>query len=54
TAGRKSRVSFHMGEAEGDNDDDEHEEQHSRPERENPADIARRLWDSPVGIQVEG
>ncbi|KAG9586206.1 hypothetical protein KCU97_g9358, partial [Aureobasidium melanogenum] len=39
TAGRKSRVSFHMGEAEGDNDDDEHEEQHSRPERENPADI---------------
>ncbi|KAG9523106.1 hypothetical protein KCV07_g2773, partial [Aureobasidium melanogenum] len=54
TAGRKSRVSFHMGETEGDNDDDEHEEQHSRPERENPADIARRLWDSPVGIQVEG
>lgn len=54
TAGRKFRVSFHMGETEGDNDDDEHEEQHSRPERENPADIARRLWDSPVGIQVEG
>ncbi|KAG9947616.1 hypothetical protein KCU85_g5628, partial [Aureobasidium melanogenum] len=54
TAGRKSRVSFHMGEAEGDNDDEQHEEQNSRPDRETPADIARRLWDAPVGIQVEG
>ncbi|CAD0107933.1 unnamed protein product [Aureobasidium uvarum] len=54
TAGRKSRVSFHMGEAEGDNDDDEHEEHNSRSDRETPADIARRLWDAPIGIQVEG
>jgi hypothetical protein len=53
TAGRKSRVSFHMGEAEGDNDDDEHDEHNTRSDRESPADIARRLWDSPVGIQVE-
>jgi hypothetical protein len=53
TAGRKSRVSFHMGEAEGDNDDDEHDEPSTRSDRETPADIARRLWDSPVGIQVE-
>ncbi|CAD0083574.1 unnamed protein product [Aureobasidium vineae] len=54
TAGRKSRVSFHMGEAEGDNDDDEQDEHNSRSDRETPADIARRLWDSPIGIQVEG
>ncbi|KAI4721264.1 hypothetical protein E4T48_02404 [Aureobasidium sp. EXF-10727] len=54
TAGRKSRVSFHMGEAEGDNDDDEHDEHNSRSDRETPADIARRLWNSPIGIQVEG
>jgi hypothetical protein len=54
TAGRKSRVSFHMGEAEGDNDDDEHDEHSTRSDRDSPADIARRLWDSPVGIQVEG
>ncbi|THZ49007.1 hypothetical protein D6C90_03579 [Aureobasidium pullulans] len=54
TAGRKSRVSFHMGDLEGDNDDDEHNEHRSPPDRDTPADIARRLWDSPIGIQVEG
>ncbi|KAI5240519.1 hypothetical protein E4T43_06043 [Aureobasidium subglaciale] len=54
TAGRKTRVSFHMGEADGDNDDDEHDDNASRSDRDTPADIARRLWDAPIGIQVEG
>ncbi|KAI5246989.1 hypothetical protein E4T42_06133 [Aureobasidium subglaciale] len=54
TAGRKTRVSFHMGEADGDNDDDEHDDNTSRSDRDTPADIARRLWDAPIGIQVEG
>jgi hypothetical protein len=53
TAGTKSRVSFHMGDLEADNDEEEHHGTRSPPERETPSDIARRLWDAPVGVSIE-
>lgn len=55
TAGRKSRVSFHMGDAEGDNDDEGGDNEPAPlPRRDTAANIARRLWEAPVGISVEG
>lgn len=54
---RKQRVSFHMGEGDGDGDDDGDEGSEVATlsdQRDVAADIARRLWDAPVGVAVEG